>query len=397
METRLRILHLEDNPTDAALIARAIGKGGITSEITLVDSRKAFLAALEQGSFDMILADHALISFDGLAALSIAREKAPGTPFIFVSASLDEEVAIESLKVGATDYVFKHRLSRLVPCINRALEEIAGLRARRQMEAISRAREVAEATNRMKSQFLASMSHELRTPLNSIIGFSELMYDGKVGRISSRHKEYLGDILSSAKHILQLINDLLDLSKVEAGKMEFHPEQVDLPRIVTQTCDTLRGMAVKKRLNIQAELEPELTSAVVDPSKLKQVLYNYLSNAIKFTPEGGRIHVRVRSDESNRFRIEVEDNGIGIPSGDQERLFNEFRRVSHGKGEDYPGTGLGLLLTKRIVEAQGGTVGVRSESGVGSTFFAILPRNAVATGGLGRANASSRVLGRVRQ
>jgi signal transduction histidine kinase len=377
MQTRLRILHLEDNPADAALIERAIRKGGILSEITVVDSRGTFLVALEQGAFDMVLADHGLVSFDGLAALTIAREKAPGTPFIFVSASLDEEVAIESLKVGATDYVFKHRLSRLVPCINRALEEVAGLRARKQMEAISRAREVAEVTNRLKSQFLASISHELRTPLNSIIGFSELMYDGKVGRISARHKEYIGDILSSAKHILQLINDLLDLSKVEAGKMEFHAEKVDLARIVRQTCDTLRVTAVKKRLSIETDIEPELSSVVLDPGKLKQVLYNYLSNAIKFTRESGRIHVRVRSEESNQFRVEVEDNGIGIRPEDQKRLFNEFRRLSHGKGEDRPGTGLGLLLTKRIVEAQGGTVGVKSEPGVGSTFFAILPRNLV--------------------
>src|SRR5205807_4834944 len=147
-------------------------------------------------------------------------------------------------------------------------------------------RRVQEA-NRLKSEFLANMSHELRTPLNAIIGFAELMHDGKVGPVSAPHHEYLGDILTSSRHLLQLINDVLDLAKVEAGKMEFRPEPVDLAKLVAEVRDILRTLAAKKRIKIETAVGPGLDGVVLDPAKMKQVLYNYLSNALKFTPEEG--------------------------------------------------------------------------------------------------------------
>ena len=153
-----------------------------------------------------------------------------------------------------------------------------------------------QEANRLKSEFLANMSHELRTPLNAIIGFAELMHDGRVGPVSAQHKEFLGDILTSSRHLLQLINDVLDLAKVEAGKMEFRPEAVDLARVVSEVRDILRILMAKKRIRVQAEIDPALTGVVVDPGKLKQILYNYLSNALKFTPDEGRVTVRVAPD-----------------------------------------------------------------------------------------------------
>src|SRR5207245_11723103 len=136
----------------------------------------------------------------------------------------------------------------------------------------------------LKSEFLANMSHELRTPLNAIIGFSELMHDGKVGPVSADHKEYLGDILTSSHHLQQLINDVLDLAKVESGKMEFRPEAVDLGKLITEVRDILRTLTAEKRIKLAWEVDPALDAIVADPAKLKQVLYNYLSNALKFTP-----------------------------------------------------------------------------------------------------------------
>ena len=236
-----------------------------------------------------------------------------------------------------------------------------------------------EKASRMKSEFLANMSHELRTPLNGIIGFSELMHDGKLGPVADNHQEYLGDILSSAKHLLGLINDILDLSKVETGKFEFRPERLNLSKIIGEVRDIVRAMAVKKQIAIKTEIDCAVDEVFLDAAKLKQVLYNYLSNALKFTPDGGRIIVRAVADDESQFRIEVEDTGIGIPAGDMGRLFVEFQQLDSSSAKKYPGTGLGLALTKKIVEAQGGRVGAQSMAGHGSVFFAILPKNAVPT------------------
>lgn len=233
--------------------------------------------------------------------------------------------------------------------------------------------ELARAT-RLKSEFLANMSHELRTPLNAIIGFAELMHDGKVGAVSPVHQEYLGDILTSARHLLQLINDVLDLSKIEAGKMDFHPEPVNLSKVVGEVTDILRALAAQKRIHVETEVDEKIADVVTDPGKLKQVLYNYLSNALKFTPDEGRVTVRVLPEGDKYFRLEVDDSGIGIAPEDQSRLFQEFQQLDAGTSKRYQGTGLGLALTKRIVEAQDGHVGVLSKPGEGSRFYAAVPR-----------------------
>lgn len=232
--------------------------------------------------------------------------------------------------------------------------------------------------NRLKSEFLANMSHELRTPLNAIIGFAQLMHDGKVGAVSASQQEYLGDILTSADHLLQLINDILDLAKVESGKLEFAPEPVDLPNLINDLRNILQPLAAGKHLTIDVEVSTAAERVVIDPAKLKQILYNYLSNAIKFTPEDGRITVRASAEDAEYFRLEVEDTGIGIMPADVDKLFIAFQQLDSSTAKKHQGTGLGLALTKKIVEAQGGRVGVKSNRGHGSVFYAILP----ITGGL---------------
>lgn len=232
-----------------------------------------------------------------------------------------------------------------------------------------------QQANRLKSEFLANMSHELRTPLNGIIGFAELMHTEKVGPISIEHKEYLGDILSSSRHLLQLINDVLDLAKVESGKMEFHPETVNLEKLISEVRDILRTLISRKRINLIVDIEDGFSTVVIDPAKLKQVLYNYISNAIKFTPDGGNVTISVHPKDAAFFRLEVIDTGIGIHEEDLERLFIEFQQLDSSLSKKYQGTGLGLALTKRIVEAQGGSVGVNSVWNKGSNFYAVLPRN----------------------
>ena len=230
-----------------------------------------------------------------------------------------------------------------------------------------------EAASRMKSEFLANMSHELRSPLNGIIGFTELLYDGKLGPIPERPRTFLDRVHSSAKHLLQLINGVLDLSKVEAGRMEFRPEHVSVSGIIQEVTGILDPFADEKQIRIETEIDEQVDQVFTDPGKLKQILHNYLSNALKFTGAGGRVAVRLKSEGASEFRLEVSDTGEGIAEKDFGRLFVEFQQLDATKAKRHQGTGLGLALTKRIVEAQGGRVGVKSKLGEGSTFFAVLP------------------------
>ena len=225
-----------------------------------------------------------------------------------------------------------------------------------------------------KSQFLANMSHELRTPLNAILGFAELLESGEVPPESPQYMEFLGDIRISGKHLLQLISDILDLTKVEAGRLDFHPEPIRPELLLSGVISVLKANATTKGLVVESSVDPGLGELVLDPARIKQVLYNYLSNAIKFTPPGGRIWVRALPEGADRVRFDVEDTGIGIAEKDISRLFVEFQQLDSTAARHVAGTGLGLALTRRLVEAQSGTVGVRSELGKGSTFFAILPR-----------------------
>jgi PAS domain S-box-containing protein len=230
-----------------------------------------------------------------------------------------------------------------------------------------------EEANRTKSEFLANMSHELRTPLNSIIGFAELLHDEQAGPIEPNQKDFLGEILAGGVHLLRLINDVLDLAKVEAGKMEFLPEPVDLTALVGSVVQSLFATAKSKHLEVEVSVDPGIAPVELDPGRFTQLLHNYVSNALKFTPDGGRVVVRVLPEGSDRFRLEVEDTGPGVAEEDTRRLFVPFQQLDSGATKRHGGTGLGLALTKRLAEAQGGSVGMRASAGGGSVFFAVLP------------------------
>jgi len=259
------------------------------------------------------------------------------------------------------------------------LEALTEQRQRRADELRRRSEELEEDNRRMQeasrqqSEFLANMSHELRTPLNAIIGFTELMHGGTTGPIDELHRDFLGDILTSSRHLLQLINQVLDLAKVESGTLELVPQPVELAHVIGEVRDILRGLAASRRIELEAALADDLGSVTVDPAQLKQILYNYVSNALKFTADGGRVTIRARLI-GEAFRIEVEDTGIGIASEDLRYLFVAFRQLDGGAGKRFQGTGLGLALTKRFAEAHGGKVGVHSVRGAGSTFWVELPR-----------------------
>jgi PAS domain S-box-containing protein len=257
--------------------------------------------------------------------------------------------------------------------ISSAIRDISE-RKRAQVE-LARARDEALEGSRLKSVFVANMSHELRTPLNGIIGFSQLLYNGKIEPGSAEYKQSLADILSSARHLLSIINNVLDLAKVESGKMEFAPERIEPALLVEEIRSVLRGVAAQKNIAVATDIAPKLGGALLDPGKLRQVLYNYLSNAIKFSNDGARVTIRMRPAGEAWMLLEVEDTGEGIRDEDLPKLFSEFHQLDSSSSKRHQGTGLGLALTRRIVEAQGGTVGVSSAHGKGSIFWAMLPRH----------------------
>lgn len=250
--------------------------------------------------------------------------------------------------------------------------------------------EQALQASRLKSEFVANMSHELRTPLNSVIGFAELLYEGRVGEMAADHKEFVGDILEGARHLLVLINDVLDLAKVEAGKMEFRPEVFDVEEAVSGLRDMLAPQAAGRGIGLTVDDDDRVGEVQLDPARFRQVVFNYASNALKFTEDGGAVTLRAANAGQDHFRIEVEDTGHGIDASDLHRLFVDFEQLDSGTAKRHAGTGLGLALTRRLVEAQGGSVGVRSHTGKGSLFHAVLPRSPKA----GQRRPSSLDLGR---
>jgi signal transduction histidine kinase len=233
-------------------------------------------------------------------------------------------------------------------------------------------RQELEAASRHKSEFLANMSHELRTPLNAIIGFSEVLGERMFGELNDKQSEYVQDILSSGRHLLALINDILDLSKVEAGRMELELSRFDLPAAIGSAVILVRERATRHGLALELSVDDRLGPFVGDERKIRQVLLNLLSNAVKFTPEGGRIQVRA-APADGAVEISVSDTGIGIAPEDQEAIFQEFRQVGTDYARKREGTGLGLALARRFVDLHGGRIWVKSRPGEGSTFTFTLP------------------------
>jgi signal transduction histidine kinase len=245
---------------------------------------------------------------------------------------------------------------------------------------LGRMYEAVETASRHKSEFLANMSHELRTPLNAIIGFSQVLKQQMFGELNAAQAEYVDDVLSSGEHLLNLINDILDLAKVEAGRMELQPTTFALPGLLDNAMSMVRERATRQGLRLTTETDPSVGLMEGDERKVKQILFNLLSNAVKFTPSGGSVTLAATADDG-QVEISVRDTGVGISAEDQARIFEEFTQV--GKGATQEGTGLGLALTRRLVELHHGRLSVASEPGAGSTFTVWLPlRQARATAGI---------------
>ena len=391
-ELRPLLLAIDDDPDNRAFLVKAVTKQGF--EVLTASNARDARRQLDSRRPALIFLDVQMPEESGLTLLPQMLRDYPDAVVVMMTAYGSEQVAAEALRGGADDYIAKPiDLQRLRELLERNLDkqrlraERQGLVSRlkdsnrylmRQHAALRQADEEIlqvnrqlEKSNRYKSEFLANMSHELRTPLNAILGFSEILLDASMNLTGGERTEFLRNIHSSGQHLLGLINDILDLAKVEAGKMELHPEPLQPLEALHEVTSILEPMARQQGLALVTTGSAEPLQA--DRSKFKQVLYNLLSNAVKFTPPPGKITVVIK-DTPEQLVVSVHDTGIGMKPEDLPKLFREFEQIDGSYTRRYQGTGLGLALCRRFVEMHGGRIWAESQFGTGSTFTFTIPR-----------------------
>lgn len=374
----MRILLIDDNPDDRALARRVLERDFPALEIQEVLELRGLESALTGDGFDAVITDFQLHWTDGLAILRAIRDRDPYIPVVMFTGTGGEEVAVEAMKAGLDDYVIKkaQHFVRLPVALRSAIDRAADRRAARAareemarlLERERAAREAAEAASLMKDEFLATLSHELRTPLNAIVGWASLMRTGSLE--GARLQQALDSIVRNARAQARLIDDLLDVSAIISGKMSLEMRPVDLGTIVKAALDSVRPTAAAKRIHLEPILAPATPPVSGDPDRLQQVVWNLLSNGVKFTPEGGTVRVRLDRDGGQAL-ITVEDTGPGIDEAFLPHVFEPFRQADGSITRNHGGLGLGLAIVRRLVEFHGGSV--RAESAEGARFEVRLP------------------------
>jgi signal transduction histidine kinase/uncharacterized protein (DUF302 family) len=394
LEQRPLLLAIDDDPDNRAFLTKAVSKQGF--DIVAAPNATQARRQLDGRRPALIFLDVQMPEESGLSLLPQMLRDFPESVVVMMTAYGSEQVAAEALRGGADDYIAKPiDLRRLRELLERNLEK-QRLRAERQSlverlkdsnrylmrqhaalrqadEEILQVNRQLEQSSRYKSEFLANMSHELRTPLNAIMGFSEILLDVTMNLTSGERTEFLRNIHSSGQHLLGLINDILDLAKIEAGKMDLHAEAMPVTQALQEVAAILEPMARQQGLQLKTVGVAEAGVIKADRSKFKQVLYNLLSNAVKFTPAPGTITVSVK-DSAEQLTVSVEDTGIGMKPEDLPKLFREFEQIDGSYTRRYQGTGLGLALCRRFVEMHGGRIWAESQFGKGSIFTFTIPR-----------------------
>jgi two-component system, sensor histidine kinase len=369
---RLRILHLEDSRPDAQLVEATLAASGLDFELICVDTEAEFQAVLRQGSFDVILSDYCLPSFDGMAALELARIALPEAPFIFVSGGIGEERAIETLKAGATDYVLKDRLKRLVPSVERALREAAERAERVALAAENERlyRETQEASRR-KDEFLAMLAHELRNPLGAILSAAQLICNDSHNEQAVAKADEV--IRRQGQHMVRLLDDLLDVARVTRGKITLRKEVVDLTDLVHDAVAAVRPHITARYQDFSAEIPETPIYVRGDATRLEQIQVNLLTNASKYSPPGEQIRLRLTREGGDAV-LSVRDTGLGIAPEMLDRIFDLFVQSDETIDRSAGGLGVGLTLVRSLVELHGGQVVARSAGlACGSEFIVRLP------------------------
>ena len=344
---------------------------------------KEALELIRKRGFNIIIADIKLPDISGLEILETAKELNPETAVIMITGHASLETAVNAINEGAYAYILKPvAMSELETTLKNALREQRLLIENRELvESLQQSNKRMEEANRAleqvsqaKSDFTARMSHELRTPLNSIIGFSEVLLSRKMSPADrATHEEFLGYIHISAEHLLHLIDSILDLSKIESGKLTLEPREFDFRVLLEDVNITVLPIFTTKKQTLTIEIGKGVNSVFADEPKMRQIFLNLLSNAHKFTPRKGNIKVVCQLEKPHLLKYSVIDNGIGISPQDQQKIFEEFGQVKKTPGDNTNGVGLGLSIAKRLVELHGGNIWVVSEPGGGSTFTFTIP------------------------
>lgn len=372
------ILIVDDNPANCDLLSKRLSRQGYRCTQAL--GGKQALQVIEQDAPDIMLLDMMMPEMDGLEVLRSLRRRhdSISLPVLMVTARNQGEDVVSAFAAGANDYIekpvdFPVLLARLQHHLahKRLDDEVKTSRAR--LEEQNRKLEVG---NQYKDNFLSSMSHELRTPLNAVLGFSEVLLDEMLGPLNDKQKQYCREIYNSGSYLLLIINDLLDLSKIEAGKLELDLQRSDVPALIEAVVGLMKEKAQRRGIRLVCQVDGCLGQVEWDPLRVKQMLINLLSNALKFTESGKRVTLSAGLAANDEAMLSVADEGCGISAEDLTRIFLPFEQAtSPMKKRNVEGTGLGLALVSRLVALHGGRVEVEVESevGVGSRFTLYLP------------------------
>ncbi|PHJ63928.1 histidine kinase [Nostoc linckia z18] len=397
MEETLKILVVDDDEVDRMAVRRALTKAGVQMHLSEVSDGHDAFSVLSTTTYDCVFLDYRLPDQDGLTLIQNIRASDIKVPLVVLTGQGDEQIAVELMKAGATDYLSKSRISSeiLAHILRNAIRvhraemqaALANQQLRESHEQLIRKNQELERqqqqiqiqnfklleASRLKSHFLATMSHELRTPMNAIIGFSQILLRPKFGQLTHQQADMVERILNNGKHLLMLLNEVLDFSKLESGRLDLKPEIFDISKIVNTAVGEMHSLAEAKNLSLLVEIDLQNPLGFNDPFRVKQILINLLSNAIKFT-ESGEILVEIKELPANRVAIIVKDTGIGIAPRDFKLIFEAFRQVDQTITRKYPGTGLGLAIVDSLVQMMGGKIVLESQLGIGSMFRIELPR-----------------------
>ena len=383
--TRSRLLVVDDQAAHLRALCDILGQHGF--DVSGAPTGEAALAQIKQGQVDILLTDLMMPGIDGLTLIEAARALDPDLACVVMTGEGSIATAVRAMKIGAYDYISKpFKAATVVPLLQRAAEARLLRRQNARLEAdllerveelartnrmLEAARAAAEQANQEKSAFLSSMSHELRTPLNSIIGFGQILSGLQFPANTEERKRFAQHIVTSGRHLLALVNEILDLSKIEAGRANLELKPVRLDEVLQEARQVVAPIAAVRAIALELPVACDLV-LLADRMRLKQILLNLLSNAIKYNRERGRVSVQCSVEGEHLGRVAVVDSGVGLSAMQLGTIFQPFDRAGRQEPDD-EGTGLGLTISQRLAQAMHGDIGVHSQVGVGSTFWVELP------------------------
>ena len=356
-----KLLLIDDDKMDRMVFQRYLQKSKIKFDIYECDKGQSGINEFQKNQFDCVFLDYGLPDTDGLQVLEKVLLTDPSALIIMLTGMGDESLAVQCIKAGATDYIPKNSLSSDI--LSRCLKALD----------LKKSKKTAEKDSQAKPEFLSRISHELRTPMNAILGFAQLMSENKKDPLSPNHKKQIEQILIAGKHLLALLNKVLDLSGIESGNIPISIEPVYVTEVVNNVLDEIRPLTEKQNIQLINESVAKRDFLVdTDRTRLKQVLLNIISNGIKYNREKGEVILSYESVDTETLQINIKDTGIGIPEDKLDRLFDPFDRLG-SENSEIEGVGMGLTISKKLISLMNGTLGVQSVFNEGSHFYIRLP------------------------